>query len=60
MIPHFEGSVENNLIRTILGPKKNDVSKPLRVLHIEVLLDLYGSFSSVMIVKSRRLRNAGR
>jgi hypothetical protein len=46
--------------RRISGPKRNKVLGQWRKLHNEELRDLYSSLSIIRIIKSRRMRWAGR
>jgi hypothetical protein len=48
------------VLRRIIGPKRDDVKGELRNLHNEELRDLYSSPSIIRIIKSRRMRLAGR
>jgi hypothetical protein len=47
---------ENKLLRSILGPKRDEVTGGWRKLHNEELRDLYSSPSIIRIIKSRRMR----
>ena len=49
---------ENRVLRTIFGPKRYDVTRELRKLHIEGLNDLY-SPNITRVIKTRRMRWAG-
>jgi hypothetical protein len=49
---------ENSVLR-IVGPKRNEVTREWRKLHIEELRDLYSSPSTVRIIKSRKMRWSG-
>ena len=53
----FENSV---LRRKVLGPKRDEVTGEWRKLHNEELEDLYSLPNIVWVVKSRRMRWAGR
>jgi hypothetical protein len=50
---------ENRVLRTVFGPKRNEVTGQWRKLHKEVLNDLYSFPNIVRVVKSRRMRWAG-
>jgi hypothetical protein len=50
---------ENNVLRRIFGPKRDEVTGKWRQLHNEKLRDLYSSPSIIRILKSRRMRLAG-
>jgi hypothetical protein len=50
---------ENRVLRRIFGPKRDEVMRGWRKLHNE-LRDLYSSPSIIRIIKSRRIRWAGR
>jgi hypothetical protein len=50
---------ENNVLRRIFGPKRDEVTGGLRKLHNEELRDLYSSPSIIKIMKSGRMRWAG-
>ena len=47
---------ENRVLRTIFGPKRDEVTGEWRKLHNAVLNDMYSSSSTVRVVKSRRMR----
>jgi hypothetical protein len=51
---------ENRVLRRIFGPKRDEVTGVWRKLHNEELHDLYSSFTIVRVIKSRRIRLAGR
>jgi hypothetical protein len=51
---------ENKVLRRIFGPKKDEVTGGWRKLHTKELRDLYSSSSVIRIIKSRRMRWAGR
>jgi hypothetical protein len=48
---------ENRLLRTIFGPKRDEVTGELRKLQNEELNDLYSQ--NIRMIKSRRMRWAG-
>jgi hypothetical protein len=52
--------IEKRVLRRIFGPKKDEVTGEWRKLHYEELCDLYSSPSIIRIIKSRRMRWAGR
>jgi hypothetical protein len=47
---------ENKVLRRIIGPKTDEVTRGWRKLHKEDLRDLYSSPSIIKIIKSRRMR----
>ena len=51
---------ENMVLRRIFGPRMDDVMGEWRRLHNEELNDLYSSPNIVWVIKSRRMRWAGR
>ena len=51
---------ENRVLRRIFGPRMDGVTGEWRKLHNEELNDLYSSPNIVRVIKSRRLRWAGR
>jgi hypothetical protein len=51
---------ENRVLRRIFGPKRDEVIRVWRKLHNEELNDLYHSPIIFKLIKSRRLRLAGR
>jgi len=50
---------ENRVLRSVFGPRKNEVTGELRKLHNEELCELYSLPNIVRVVKSRRMRWAG-
>ena len=51
---------ENRVLRRVFGPKRDEVMGEWRKLYIEELCDLYSLPNIVRVVKSRRMRWAGR
>ena len=47
---------ENRVLRSIFGPKRDEVTGEWRKLHNEELNDLYPSPNIVRMIKSRRIR----
>jgi hypothetical protein len=52
--------LENRVLRRIFGPKRDEVTGEWRKLHYEDLNDLYSSPNIVRVIKSIRVRWAGR
>ena len=50
---------ENRVLRSVFGPKRDEVTGEWRKLHNEGLSDLYPFPNIVRVVKSRRMRWAG-
>jgi hypothetical protein len=50
---------ENRVLRKIFGPKREEDGS-WRELHIDKRHDLYSSTNIIMVIKSRRMRWAGR
>jgi hypothetical protein len=51
---------ENRVLKRIFQPKRDEVTGEWRKLHNEEFHDLYSSPSIIRIMKSRRMRWAGR
>ena len=51
---------ENGVMRRIFGPKRDELTGEWRKLHNEELKGLYSSPNIVRVIKSRRMRWAGR
>jgi hypothetical protein len=51
---------ENRVLRRICGPERDELTGDWRKLHNEELNDLYCSLTIVRVIKSRRMRWAGR
>ena len=47
------------MMRTIFGPRRDEVTREWRKLHNEELNDLYSSPNIVRVIKSKRMRWAG-
>ena len=47
---------ENRVLRTIFGPKRDEVTEEWRKLHSEELNDLHSSPNIVRVTKSRKMR----
>jgi hypothetical protein len=50
---------ENRVLRSVFGPKRDEVTGEWRKLHIEELNDVYSLPNIVRVVKSRRIRWVG-
>jgi hypothetical protein len=50
---------ENRVLRKILGPKRDEVTREWRKLHSEELNDLYCSPNIFRVIKLRRIRWVG-
>jgi hypothetical protein len=50
---------ENRMLRTVFGPKRDEVTGGWKKLHNEELNDSYSSPSIIRIIKSRRMKWAG-
>jgi len=51
--------VENRVLRTIFGPKRDEVTGEWRKLQNEELNDLYSSPNTVQVIKTRKIRWTG-
>jgi hypothetical protein len=51
---------ENRVLRRIFGPKRDEATGEWRRLHNEELSALYSSTNIIRVIKSRRMRWAGR
>jgi hypothetical protein len=51
--------IENKVLRTIFGPKSDDVPGGWLKLHNEELHNLYASPSIIRMIKTKRIRWAG-
>jgi hypothetical protein len=51
---------EEKVLRRIFGPKRNEMAGGCRKLHIEAHYNLHASQNIMMVIKSRRVRWAGR
>jgi hypothetical protein len=58
-LEHRLGVFENRVLRTIFGPKRDEVTGEWRQLHNEKLHDLYSSPSIIRIIKARRMTWVG-
>ena len=50
---------ENRVLRSIFGPKRDEVAEEWRKLHNKALHDLYSSSNIIRVSKSRRMRSPG-
>jgi hypothetical protein len=50
---------ENRVLRTVFGPKREEVSGGWRRLHSDELHNLHSSSNTIRVVISRRMRWAG-
>ena len=50
---------ENRVLRGILGPRRDKVTREWRKLHNDKLNDQYSSQNNIWVIKSRRMRWAG-
>jgi len=51
--------LENRVVRRIFGPRRDEVTREWRKLHIEELNGLYTSPNIVRVIRSRRIKWAG-
>jgi hypothetical protein len=51
---------ENSVLRKMFGSKRDEVTGDLRRLHDEELYDLYSSPNIIRVIRSRRMRCAGK
>jgi hypothetical protein len=51
--------LESRVLRTILGPKRDEASEEQRRLHNEELNNLYSSPNVIRVIKSRAMKWAG-
>jgi hypothetical protein len=51
--------LENRVLRSILGPKRDEVTGDCRKLHNEALHNFYSTPDIIRMIKSRRMRWAG-
>jgi hypothetical protein len=58
-IEHRLGAFENRVLRSIFGPKRNEVTGAWRKLHNEEFHNLYYSPSIIRLIKSRRIVGQG-
>ena len=52
--------LENRALRRLFGPKRDEITGEWRKLHSEERNDLFSSPSTLRVIKSRRMRWAGR
>jgi hypothetical protein len=50
---------EERELRRILGPRRGEITGEQRTLHNEELNDWYSSQKIILVIKSRRMRQAG-
>ena len=51
---------ENRVLRKIFGPKRDEITGDWRRIHNKELHELYSSSHIIWMIKSRRMRWAGR
>jgi hypothetical protein len=56
----YSESFENRVLKRIFGPKRDEITEEWRRLHNKELYALYSSPDIIQVMKSRRLRRAGR
>jgi hypothetical protein len=56
---HRHKVFENKVLRTIFGPKRDEVKGGREKLHNQKLHDLYSSPNIIRMIKSRRMRCGG-
>jgi hypothetical protein len=56
---HWLKVLENEMVRKLFGPKRDEVTAEWRKLHNEELNGLYSSPNIIRVINSRRMRWAG-